>query len=50
MFHAFNFSDVLESSDKAAWQVEDVLPAGAELDFGPRLLPNSMRAPCSTAA
>jgi hypothetical protein len=42
MYHAFNFSDVLASSAKAAWQVEDVLPAGAELDFTRRFLPESL--------
>jgi hypothetical protein len=41
MYHAFNFSDVLASSAKAAWQVEDVLPAGAGLDFGRRFLPEA---------
>ena len=30
MYHAFNFSDVLASSVKAAWQVEDVLTRGLE--------------------
>jgi hypothetical protein len=42
MFHDFNFSDVLASSAKAAWQVEDVLPPGAELDFGRRFLPEAL--------
>lgn len=42
MYHAFNFSDVLASSAKAAWQVEDVLPAGAQLDFGRRFLPEAL--------
>jgi hypothetical protein len=41
MYHAFNFSDVLASSVKAAWQVEDVLPAGARLDFSRRFLPEA---------
>jgi hypothetical protein len=41
MYHEFNFGDVLASSVKAAWQVEDVLPAGAELDFSRRIFPNS---------
>jgi hypothetical protein len=50
MYHDFN-SDVLASPVKAAWQVEDVLPALAKPDFGRRNLPNSMRpAPCSSAA
>ncbi|HEX8482164.1 MAG TPA: hypothetical protein VF650_09695 [Allosphingosinicella sp.] len=41
MYHAFDFSDVLASSVKAAWQVEDVLPAGARLDFSRRFLPEA---------
>ncbi|HET9639542.1 MAG TPA: diiron oxygenase [Allosphingosinicella sp.] len=42
MYHNFNFSDVLASSAKAAWQVEDVLPAGAQLDFKRRFLPEAL--------
>ncbi|HEX8241056.1 MAG TPA: diiron oxygenase [Allosphingosinicella sp.] len=42
MYHAFNFSDVLASSAKAAWQVEDVLPAGAKLDFKRRFMPETL--------
>jgi hypothetical protein len=42
MYHNFNFSDVLASSVKAAWQVEDVLPADARLDFGRRFMPEAL--------
>jgi hypothetical protein len=42
MYHAFNFRDVLASSAKAAWQVEDVLPADARLDFSRRFLPEAL--------
>ena len=42
MFHNFNFRDVLASSAKAAWQVEDVLPEGAQLDFSRRFLPEAL--------
>lgn len=42
MYHNFNFSDVLASSAKAAWQVEDVLPAGAELDFTRCFMPEAL--------
>jgi hypothetical protein len=42
MYHDFNFRDVLASSAKAAWQVEDVLPPGAELDFSRRFLPEAL--------
>jgi hypothetical protein len=51
MNHAFNFSDVLAGPVEAAWQVEDVIPPGAQLDLRRRFVPNSMRpAPCSSAA
>jgi hypothetical protein len=51
MYHAFNFSDVLAGPAKAAWQVEDVIPSGAQPDLGRRFIPNSLRpAPCSSAA
>lgn len=42
MYHNFDFRDVLASSVKAAWQVEDVLPAGTRLDFSRRFLPESL--------
>ncbi|HEX8261924.1 MAG TPA: diiron oxygenase [Allosphingosinicella sp.] len=42
MYHNFNFRDVLASSARAAWQVEDVLPQGAKLDFGRRFLPEAL--------
>ncbi len=42
MYHDFNFSDVLASSVKAAWRVEDVLPPGAKLDFSRRFLPETL--------
>lgn len=42
MYHAFNFSDVLASSVKAAWQVEDVLPPEAKLDFTRRFMPETL--------
>ena len=42
MHHNFNFKDVLASLGQAAWQIEDVLPAGAELDFGRRFLPEAL--------
>jgi P-aminobenzoate N-oxygenase AurF len=42
MHHAFNFRDVLASSARAAWQIEDVLPEGAVLDFGRRFLPENL--------
>ena len=42
MFEAYNFKDVLESSARAAWQIEDVLPEGATLDFGRDMLPQNL--------
>jgi hypothetical protein len=42
MFEAYNFKDVLKTSVRAAWQIEDVLPEGAELDFSCDLLPQSL--------
>ncbi len=42
MYQNFNFRDVLASSAKAAWQVEDVLPEVAELDFRRRFMPESL--------
>jgi hypothetical protein len=42
MYHEFNFKDVLTASARAAWQIEDVLPEGAALDFGCHFLPESI--------
>jgi len=42
MHHNFNFKDVLSSSYRAAWQIEDVLPQDAALDFGRRFLPENL--------
>jgi hypothetical protein len=51
MYHGFKLGDVLAGSAEAAWQVEDVPPPGAQLDFGRGFVPNSMRpAPCPSAA
>lgn len=42
MFQAFNFKDVLEASVRGAWQIDDVLPEGAKLDFSRRLMPENL--------
>jgi hypothetical protein len=42
MYHGLNFRDVLASSARAAWQVEDVLPEDAQLDFSRRFLPEAL--------
>ena len=39
MRHDFNFTDIPSSSWRAAWQIEDVLPPGARLDFERRFMP-----------
>ena len=42
MFHNYNFNDVLATSVRAAWQIEDVLPEGEQLDFSLRFLPEGL--------
>ena len=42
MFHKYDFGEVLAISQRAAWQIEEVLPEGAELDFSLRLLPEEL--------
>jgi hypothetical protein len=42
MFHDYNFTSVLSASARAAWQIEDVLPAGAALDFTRAFMPESL--------
>ncbi|MGZ8360576.1 MAG: diiron oxygenase [Allosphingosinicella sp.] len=42
MQHDFNFKDVLAISSRPAWVIEDVLPAGARLDFSRRFLPEDL--------
>jgi hypothetical protein len=42
MFQSFDFKDVLSSSFRAAWQIEDVLPQGAALDFGRHFMPENL--------
>jgi hypothetical protein len=42
MFHNYNFAEVLATSERAAWQIEDVLPEGARLDFDRRFLPEGL--------
>lgn len=42
MHHNFNFKDVLSSSYRAAWQIEDVLPTGAALDFSRNFMPEAL--------
>lgn len=42
MYHNFNFADVLASSSRAAWQIEDVLPKDAQLDFRLTFMPENL--------
>jgi len=42
MYHDFNFASVLTASARAAWQIEDILPEGAALDFTRPFLPESL--------
>jgi hypothetical protein len=42
MYHDFNFASVLASSARAAWQIDDVLPEGATLDFTRPFMPEAL--------
>lgn len=42
MFHSFNFADTLASSTRAAWVLDDVLPAGRPLDFTRGFMPEAL--------
>ena len=48
MYHDFNFASVLTASARAAWQIEDILPEGAALDFTRPFLPESLARTCAT--
>jgi hypothetical protein len=42
MLQRFNFEKVLASSARAAWQIEDVLPPEAKLDFSRGFMPEAL--------
>ncbi|MBT2133464.1 diiron oxygenase [Croceibacterium sp. LX-88] len=42
MYHDFNFASVLSASARAAWQIEDILPEGAALDFSRPFMPENL--------
>ena len=42
MHHNFNFKDVLAISSRPGWAIEDVLPAGAQLDYSRRFMPENL--------
>ena len=42
MFHDFSFEDVLATSQRAAWQLDDVLPPGSSLDLLANFMPDGL--------
>lgn len=42
MYQKFDFAQILAASARAAWQIEDILPTGATLDFERRFLPENL--------
>lgn len=42
MYHDYNFKAVLAASLRGAWQLDDVIPPGATLDFGKPFLPEAL--------
>jgi hypothetical protein len=42
MFHDFTYPAVLAASRRAAWEIDDVLPKGAKLDFSRPFLPDGL--------
>jgi hypothetical protein len=42
MFHDFNYPSILAASSRAAWEIEDVIPAGARLDFNRPFMPEAL--------
>jgi hypothetical protein len=42
MFHDFNYPAVLAASTRAAWQINDVIGPGAELDFSKPMMPENL--------
>ena len=42
MFHDFTYPAVLAASHRAAWEIDDVLPPGAQLDFSRPFLPEAL--------
>jgi hypothetical protein len=50
MYHEFNFPDILATSARAAWQIEDVLPYDAKLDFDRLFLPDTLAGPATSVS
>jgi len=42
MFHEFNYSAILAASSRASWEIEDVIPDGARLDFTRPFMPEAL--------
>ena len=42
MYHDFNYEATLASSLRGQWQLDDVLPAGQDLDFSRNFMPESL--------
>ena len=42
MFHDFSYPAVLSVSSRAAWQIDDVMAPGAELDFTRPFMPEGL--------
>jgi len=42
MFHDFTYPAVLSASNRAAWQLDDVIPAGARFDFRRPFMPEAL--------
>ncbi len=42
MIHDFNYPSIRAASSRAAWEIEDVIPAGARLDFTRPFMPEAL--------
>ncbi len=42
MFQDFNYPAILAASSRAAWEIDDVIPQGAALDFGRPFMPEAL--------
>jgi len=42
MYHDFSYPAILAASGRAAWEIDDVIPAGAALDFGRPFMPETL--------
>jgi hypothetical protein len=49
MYHQFTWSGVLAASTRAAWQLDDVMPEGAALDFSRPFMPEALARIADTA-